>query len=151
MKSHTNEEMADMNDDKWLVCNGTHESINKKLILDVKWRNGAVFTKQSISGTDWERTVAYRLHNGDGFKDGIAIEQKATSTKDKLLYLLNNNEAMEVIALEACLEQQKLIDKAKDKAFTVAAAAKAVKHCKYNQELETLYDAGMLSMPEGDK
>jgi len=74
------------------------------------------------------------------------IKEQGPSTYDKLISILNDNEAMEAIALEACLEQQKVIDKAKvikaayNIIFDNAGASSA-------QLARKLYDAGCLTLP----
>ena len=122
MKHFTNKEMADMNDDKWMTA--TAALVHGDLIIDVRRHIGCSApdgdTAIRASRVNWHTISMYRLHNSDHYKDGIAIdndtlkadEKKPVSTYDKLIALLNNNEAMEAIALAACEEQQKVIDKA---------------------------------------
>lgn len=130
-------------DPKWLVVNGVDPKIHWDLKIDCLMKSGVISNKQPAPAF-WENIIKYRLHNGLGYKDGIAIDDRVdgvvwdtgplsthfkldeqagckiteikeqdTSTGARLRALLNDNEAMEAIALEACLEQQKVINKAK--------------------------------------
>jgi len=220
MISYTDARMEqERNDPKWLVVNGVDPSPNVHwdLKIDYLSSSGVVSNRVAVPAY-WGHVIKYRLHNGPGYKDGIAIdyrvdeqpvnirdellsrndgwviwyagdtkpefpiscriyiysdgiesettflashfswestsaiiaykidEQKPTSTRDKLLSLLNDNESMEAIALEACLEQQKVIDKAK----VIYQAEYETDVCDTNSRhevmamFEELYNLGML-------
>ena len=76
MKHFTSKEMADMNDDKWLVVNGTNPTIHWDLKIDCLLDSGVV-SHRVPAPAFWENITKYRLHNGPGYKDGIAIDEQA--------------------------------------------------------------------------
>ena len=76
MKQYSDKEMADMNDDKWLAVNQTDPKIDKDLIIDLMNIYGTITSCVPVPDY-WMDERNYRLHNGEGYKDGIAIEQKA--------------------------------------------------------------------------
>ena len=83
MKQYTNKEMADMNDEKWLVVNGVEPKINMNLRVDIVLFSDHGIPHLGSEGLgvctlNWENIAKYRLHNSPGYKDGIAIEKKLT-------------------------------------------------------------------------
>jgi len=86
MKQYSDKEMADMNDDKWLVVNGVQPKIKDGLYIDFI-SMADTLVEEHIVPTVWNNITKYRLHNGPGYKDGITIdtdEKKPTEWVDGL-------------------------------------------------------------------
>lgn len=125
----------------------------------------AVADEATCSAIETLKTLGYTWHGGQLWTPPIGPKPDFDSTGYKLRALFSNNEAMEAIALAACEEQQKVIDKAKVIEAAIDEAIKAENKFLENGDycqtmlnlgdpakrlIDSLYDAKMLSMPEGD-
>ena len=78
MISYTDAQMEqERNDPKWLVVNGVKPAIIRGLMVDVTEHGGTITEGLEVSDTYWVRVHKYRLHNGPGYKNGIAIDEQA--------------------------------------------------------------------------
>jgi len=182
MISYTDAQMEqERNDPKWLTVTGVEPNINKDLRIDLirfdEPYNMGYGDSVGIlpSMITWSTVDKYRLHNGPGYKDGIAIEQKADEwdgealppagtvceispgksdiwTEYKVIaYYGIHAWIVEAGSLEpgTCLPGSckfRPIQSHKDK--VIEAAAKVIQDY---DGLDKLYDAGFLNIPEGDK
>lgn len=87
MKSYSDKEMADRNDPKWLMVNGVEPKIASALLVDVIrlfcFPGLVDAEKLSVHEILWESVAKYRLHNGEGFRDGIAIDNDTLISDEK--------------------------------------------------------------------
>jgi len=89
MISFTDAQMEqERNDPKWLMVNGNDPEIRGSLFLDTMPNNRSLNSVMSSAVVadmvNWYHVRSYRLHNGPGYKDGIAIEPcKITQMKEQ--------------------------------------------------------------------
>ena len=80
MKSYSAEEIAKMPDVLWLINSGCTPKIDGSLMVDTVDHYGVVAPEPCIKiqagDVPWPAIHKYRLHNGPGYKDGIAIDYR---------------------------------------------------------------------------
>ena len=166
MKQYSDKEMSDMNCPKWLVANGKDPGIDSSLIIDIIGLGpSSHYDKENIGSfaADWKTVFKYRLRNspaGDGYpayKDGIAIEQKTdknssinlpieVGTEFTIKHYNDFRAGHESIQIMYAGDGEfRAIDDYRRRVIEAAAAV-----IQDYEGLYKLYDAGFLSMPEGD-
>lgn len=165
----------------WIMWRGGKCPVDENTFIERRYPGDKEIWKGTARAgeVNWNDCIAYRLHNGPGYRDGIAIEQKADEWVDGqppvgevceispgksglwteykvLAYYGIHAWIVEAGSLDpgTCLVGSckfRPIQSQRDKVIEAAIFKVRAHNWTYLEVIESLYDAGMLSMPEGDK